>query len=326
MPSGATGSAAPDFLPPRRKSVPDSSVASPSTVTRLLQAPAALLLMVGTLLGLNFPLGKLSGAAGVPPLVWSALISAGGAVVLGTVLAVKRQRLPLDARHLRYFAVVAFVSYALPNALVFTAIPHLGSAYAAILFTLSPMFTVVFSLAARLRSPKPLELAGIAIGFVGTLLVASARGEMGHSVDWLWVGLGVLVPLSLALGNVYRTLDLPKGTPSLVLAVGSNAVAAILLIACAALTGTLGGVAVLPTVPGLALLQVAASAGMFALFFQLQLVGGPVTLSQIGTVGAAVGVIAGTAGLGERYAAIVWIGIAVIAVGISLTVRARLRG
>jgi drug/metabolite transporter (DMT)-like permease len=290
-----------------------------------LHSPAALLLAVGALLGVNFPLGKLSVAAGVPPLVWSALISAGGALVLGTALLARRIPLPLDLRHLRYFAVVAVVSYALPNALVYTAIPHLGSAYAAILFTLSPMFTVVFSMAARLRWPKRLEFAGIVIGFAGTLLVASARGEAGRTVDWFWVGIGVLVPLSLALGNVYRTIDLPKGTPALVLAVGSNAVAALLLIVTAAAAGTLGGVAALSAVPGVALLQVAASAAMFALFFQLQVVGGPVTLSQIGTVGAAVGVIAGTIGLGERYATIVWIGIAIIALGVSLTVRARLK-
>ena len=290
-----------------------------------MQAPAALLLAVGALLGLNFPLGKLAGAAGVPPLVWSALISAGGAIVLGIALAVKRTPMPFDLRHLRYFTVVAIVSYALPNALVYSAIPHLGSSYAAILFTLSPMFTVVFSMAARLRHPSRLELAGIAIGFVGTLLVASARGEIDRPVEWLWIGIGVLVPLSLAVGNVYRTLDLPKETPSLVLAVGSNAVAAILLIMVAWATGTLGGVTVLGDVPGIALLQVIASAAMFTLFFQLQVVGGPVTLSQIGTIGAAVGVIAGTLGLGERYAAVVWIGIAIIALGISLTVRARLK-
>jgi len=296
-----------------------------SLTARLMHAPAALLLAVGTLLGVNFPLGKLAGAAGVPPLVWSALISAGGAIVLGAALAVKRTRLPLDLRHLRYFTFVAIVSYALPNGLVYSAIPHLGSAYAAILFTLSPMFTVVFSMTARLRRPSRLELAGIAIGFVGTLLVASARGEIDRTVEWLWIGIGVLVPLSLAVGNVYRTLDLPKETPSLVLAVGSNAVAAILLIAVASATGALGGVAALGSVPGIALLQVVASAAMFTLFFQLQVVGGPVTLSQIGTVGAAVGVIAGTLGLGERYALIVWIGIAIIAVGISLTMRARMR-
>jgi len=38
----------------------------PSLAARLMHAPAALLLAVGALLGLNFPLGKLAGAAGVP--------------------------------------------------------------------------------------------------------------------------------------------------------------------------------------------------------------------------------------------------------------------
>jgi drug/metabolite transporter (DMT)-like permease len=277
------------------------------------------------LLGLNFPLGKLAVAAAVPPLVWSALVSGGGAVTLGAALLLRHRRIRLTRQHLRYFLVVAVVSYALPNALVFTAIPHLGSAYVAILLTLSPMFTVVFSFLARLRAPQWLEFAGIGVGFVGTLLVASARGEAGRTVDWFWVGLGVLVPFSLALGNVYRTLDMPKATSALVLAVGSNAVATVLLLGLAAATGSLDGVARLGAVPGLTIVQVLASAAMFALFFQLQVVGGPVTLSQIGTVSAAVGVLAGTVGLGERYPAIVWIGIAIIAIGISLTVRARMR-
>ena len=303
----------------------DQSVASLSLVARLTRSPAALLLVVGALLGLNFPLGKLARAADVPPLIWAAVISTGAAVALVGALAVRGRALAFDARHLRYFAVTALISYALPNALVFSAIPHLGSAFTAILFTLSPMLTVVFSLAVGLRHPRRLELGGIAIGFVGTLLVASGRGEIGHKVEWLWIGLGVLVPLSLAAGNVYRTIDMPNGADAIVLAAGSNLAAAILLIVLAAVTGQLQAAALLLDVPGILVLQIAASAGMFALFFQLQLVGGPVTLSQIGTVAAAVGVIAGTAGLGERYPTVVWIGIAIIALGISLTVRARLR-
>jgi drug/metabolite transporter (DMT)-like permease len=302
---------------------PDSS--PPTLPARLFHAPAALLLMVGGLLGLTFPLGKLSAAAGVPPLIWAAMISAGGAIMLGVALLLRRRPIKLDRQHLRYFVIVAFVSYALPNALIFTAIPHLGSAYAAILFTLSPMFTVVLSFLAGLRAPQRLELAGIAIGFVGTVLVASARGEVGRPVEWFWIGIGVFVPFSLAIGNVYRTLDLPKGTHALVLAVGSNAVATVMLLTLAWATGGLGGIATLATVPGLAIAQILASAAMLALFFQLQVVGGPVTLSQIGTVSAAVGVAIGTIGLGERYPTIVWIGIAIIAVGITLTVRARMR-
>jgi drug/metabolite transporter (DMT)-like permease len=312
-------------LPHPSDCMSDSAPSPQPLLARLFHAPAALLLMVGALLGLSFPLGKLAGAAGVPPLVWSALLSGGGAIVLAAALLLRRQRVPLTAQLMRYFVIVAVVSYALPNALVFTAIPHLGSAYAAILFTLSPMFTVLFSFLARLRSPQRLEFAGIAIGFVGTLLVASARGEVGRTVEWFWVGLGALVPLSLALGNVYRTLDLPKGVPALVLAVGSNAVAAVLLIGLSWATGGLADFATLATVPGLVVVQTVATAAMLALFFQLQVVGGPVTLSQIGTVAAGVGVLAGTIGLGERYPTMVWIGIAIIAVGISLTVRARMR-
>jgi drug/metabolite transporter (DMT)-like permease len=300
-----------------------ASAASPAA--HILRSPAALLLMVGALLGLNFPLGKLGGGAGVAPLVWAALISCGAAFVLMVTLALRRKPVALSAQHLRYFCVTALISYAVPNALVFAAIPHLGSAYAAMLFTLSPMFTVALSFLAKLRVPKKLELTGIGIGFIGTILVASARGEVGHVVDWTWIAIGVLVPLSLAIGNIYRTIDMPKNADTLVLAAGSNVVAAVLLVALAGATGDLASVPILATIPTMVLAQVAAAAAMFPLYFQLQAVGGPVTLSQIGIVAAAVGVIAGTLGFGERYPAIVWIGIAIIAIGISLTVRARLR-
>jgi drug/metabolite transporter (DMT)-like permease len=308
----------PDFM---SNSVPSRQ----PLLSRLFHAPAALLLMVGALLGVTFPLGKLSAAAGVPPLVWATLLSGGGALVLAIALLAKRPSLRPTRQLMRYFLIVAVVSYALPNAIIFAAIPHVGSAYAAIVFTLSPMFTVLFSFLAGLRSPQRLEFAGIFVGFVGTLLVASARGEVGRPVDWIWIGLVALVPVSLALGNVYRTIDLPRGVPNLVLAVGSNGVAALLLFVLCCANGQLGDFARLAAVPGLVVLQVAATAAMLALFFQLQVVGGPVTLSQIGTVAAAVGVIAGTLGLGERYPAVVWVGIAIIAVGLSLTVRARLR-
>ena len=301
----------------------------PRTPTRLGRAwhsPGALLLAVGLLLGLNFPLGKLAVGAGIPPIVWAAVISTGGALILGAAMPALKLRMRLDARHLRYFAVIAVISYALPNVLVYSLIPRLGSGYVAILFTLSPMFTVALSAFARLRRPSRLELAGVAIGFTGALLVATSRGEIGRSVDWVWVALGVLVPLSLALGNVYRTLDWPKDAVPLWLAVGSNAISAMLLIGASLLVSDPGVVDLLLNNLGIVGIQVAASAAMFALFFRLQAIGGPVTLSQIGTVAAGVGVVIGTFGFGERYSLVVWSGVMLIAIGIALTLRARLRG
>jgi drug/metabolite transporter (DMT)-like permease len=61
-----------------------------------------------------------------------------------------------------------------------------------------------------------------------------------------------------------------------------------------------------------------ASAGMFALYFRLQQVGGPVFLSQIGYVGAAVGLVSGALLLGERYPLTTWLGALVVAAGIAL--------
>ena len=292
-------------------------------MTPLLQSPALLLLAVGTLLGLNFPLGKLAQAAQMPAVLWAALISLGASTLLGAWLLLRRRPVVCDAQHLRYFVITALVSYALPNLLVLAAMAHLGSGPTATMFTLSPLFTALLSRLAGLRAPARLEYWGIAIGFGGALLVALARGEAGRPAAWLWVGVGLLIPLLLALGNVYRSLDWPPRADGTWLAVGSHGVAALLLLALCALTGAWRGLPALAGVPWLAAAQVAAAVLMFPLFFRLQALGGPVLLSQIGTVGAGVGVAVGAGLLGERYPPLVWGGVALIALGIGLTVWAR---
>ena len=292
-------------------------------MTPLLHSPALLLLAVGTLLGLNFPLGKLAQAAQVPAVLWAALISLGASTLLGAWLLLRRRPVVCDAQHARYFVITALVSYALPNLLVLAAMAHLGSGPTATMFTLSPLFTALLSRLAGLRAPARLEYWGIAIGFGGALLVALARGEAGRPAAWLWVGVGLLIPLLLALGNVYRSLDWPPRADGTWLAVGSHGVAALLLLALCALTGAWRGLPALAGVPWLAAAQVAAAVLMFPLFFRLQALGGPVLLSQIGTVGAGVGVAVGAGLLGERYPPLVWGGVALIALGIGLTVWAR---
>ena len=292
-------------------------------MTTLLQSPALLLLAVGTLLGLNFPLGKLAQAAQVPAVLWAALISLGASTLLGAWLLLRRRPVVCDAQHARYFVITALVSYALPNLLVLAAMAHLGSGPTAMMFTLSPLFTALLSRRAGLRAPARLEDGGIAIGCGGALLVALARGEAGRPAAWLWVGVGLLIPLLLALGNVYRSLDWPPRADGTWLAVGSHGVAALLLLALCALTGAWRGLPALAGVPWLAAAQVAAAVLMFPLFFRLQALGGPVLLSQIGTVGAGVGVAVGAGLLGERYPPLVWGGVALIALGIGLTVWAR---
>ena len=77
--------------------------------------------------------------------------------------------------------------------------------------------------------------------------------------------------------------------------------------------------------PLLVLAQIASASAMFVFFFRLQAVGGPVYLSQIGYVGAAVGLISGTLVLGERYQLLTWLGAAIITIGIVMTTKAQSR-
>ena len=294
-------------------------------MTRLWTSPILLLLFTGTLLGMSLPLGKLASQAGIPPILWAFVISTGAACVLFPTLAVSGGARVPNLRQLRYFAITAAVSYALPNLLLFTVIPKVGAGYAGIMFTLSPIITLLLSLVFRIRRPNALGAAGMALGFVGAVMVATARGGLEHPAAPVWILAALLIPVSLAAGNIYRTIDWPKGAGPIELAVGSHAVAAVLFRLAAVVFADGLPLGQLLRIPLLTVAQIAAAGGMFAVFFRLQDVGGPVYLSQIGYVAAAVGLLFGTLLFHEQYSLVTWGGAALIVAGVSLTTLAQRR-
>ena len=286
-------------------------------------SPAWLLIVTGSLLGLTLPFGKLSAEAGVPPAVWALLVSAGTGLVLVTALLASGARLRLDAHRLRYFIVTAAISYAVPNLLMFSAMPHLGAGHTGIMFTLSPVITLLLSLILGVRRPNALGVAGIAAGFGGAVLVASTRGEAGAPAALSWVLIGLLIPVALATGNIYRTWDWPKQAGTIELAAGSHLAAAAMLMIAVVATGDAGAIRRLGELKLLSAAQIASASSMFVFFFRLQAVGGPVYLSQIGYVAAAVGLVSGTLFLGERYEPATWLGALIVGLGIAMTTRAQ---
>jgi drug/metabolite transporter (DMT)-like permease len=289
----------------------------------LWESALGLLVVTGGLLGLTLPFGKLATAAGVPAMVWAFVISFGAGGVLLCALLASGQRMRLTPHRLRYFFITAAVSYAAPNLLMFSAIPHLGAGYTGIMFTLSPVITLVFSILLGVRRPNMLGIIGIAVGFIGAVMVAVTRGEAGQPADFFWVLIGLLIPVSLAAGNIYRTVDWPEGTGPIELAVGSHlASATLLLIGILVLFGV-SAFPPLSAVPLVVVAQVASASAMFAFFFRLQAVGGPVYLSQIGYVAAAVGLFAGTVFLGEHYQLLTWAGAVIVTIGVIITTKAQ---
>jgi drug/metabolite transporter (DMT)-like permease len=242
----------------------------------------------------------------------------GASLALGLVLVLTRRAVPLQARHLRYYTLSAAISFVAPNLLVFAAIPRIGAGFAAVMYTLSPVLTLAFAAALRLRRLDVPGVLGIATGLAGALIIVLSRGQVDQPGDPVWIGIALLIPVLLAAGNTYRTIDWPAQADPLSLAVGSNAFAAGMLLAIGLASGGPGTLTPLLGAMPLTAVQVLTSAGMFALFFRLQQIGGPVFLSQIGYVSAAVGLVMGTLVLGEHYPVTTWLGAVVVAAGIAL--------
>lgn len=278
-----------------------------------------LLLATGILLGLNAPLGKFARESGISAAAWSFAIAGGGALILLGFILLRRQRIRLDARHLRYYLITACLSYVLPNLIIYAAIPHLGAGMTAIYFTLSPIITLTLTILLGTKRPGWLGFVGILLGCVGALVVVFSKGQVDRPADLTWALGALVIPVSLAAGNVYRTLDWPAHGQPLVLAMGSNAIAAIFLIMAALVFDGALPFAGLAASPVLVAAQVLIAAAMFALFFRLQVAGGPVYLSQIGYVAAATSLVIGTLAMGEHYALATWTGALVIVAGVVAT-------
>ncbi|WP_207479303.1 DMT family transporter [Arenibaculum pallidiluteum] len=292
--------------------------ASRQTESRRLE-PLLLLLAVGGLIGATFPAAKLAAAAGVAPLGWAyGMLLGAGATLSALSLATGAPR-PRTGRLLRYSAASGLLTMALPNMILFAAVPRLGAGLASVVYTLPPLLTLLMAAAIGLERPGPRRLLGIGIGFAGAALIVLPRGAL-PSPDLLgWMALALAIPVSVAAGNVYRTLRWPAGSSPLTLAAGTM-LAGAAWVAVAALAGgwpplVLGSAL---ATPWLLAAQVAASTLQAVLFFRLQSVAGPVYLSQIGYVATACGLASGALAFGETYSPWVWAGAAVIAAGVMI--------
>lgn len=274
--------------------------------------PLILLLGTGTLLGLQLPLAKLAAAAGIDPFLWAAMISLLPGLALALASAGKRwARTDL----LAFGIVSGLLAYVIPNALLFTAVPHIGSGLAGLMYALSPVVTAALSLVFKVRPPSRGLMVSVALGFMGAVLIVLGRNGLTAPGAPQWLLLALLVPVSLAMGNVYRTARWPKDAPPAQIGAATNLLAVAPLLA---LSFWNGGLAAGPMLSHWQLSggQWLVSLAMLSLFFRLQWVGGPTYLSQIGYVAAALSLAIGTIALGETYPPLVWAGALFILAGI----------
>jgi len=313
--SRATTPAAPAAAPPVA-----SLVRRSSRGTSRVAAPLFFLLATGACLGLSTNLAKLAGSAGLPPLAFLAWSVCGASVVLFVLAAARGELPPLNGRTAEYFVLSAFVTVAASNLIFVSATPRVGAGFVAPVAALPPLLTYVGALALGLERFRAGRAAGVVLALGGAAWIAFVELSVPDAATF-WIGLTLVAPVLLAIGNLYRTSRWPPGLSAESLAPGMLGASALMLLGAGLVPHSAFSLAV-PTdrmLPSLLVLaQTAVFAAQFVLLLELQRRGGPVYLSLIGSVGALVGVPVAVLLLGERLPAGFAPGALLIGLGVAL--------
>lgn len=280
--------------------------------------PLTCLLVGGALLGISTNVAKYAGEIGLSPLAFLFWSITGAATILLVIALLRHELPPLNKRSFEYYFISALVSVAGSNLLFFSAIPHVGAGFVALIISLPPLLTYLGALALGMERFQTVRALGVAAALAGAGVLA-ARKFSAPDASVFWILIALCGPVLLAIGNLYRTLRWPEGA-------SPNALAPGMLIAAVVL---LGATSLLPdfslTVPlgdflplGLIALQAFIFAGQFQLLFLLQKTGGPVLLSLLGSVGAIVGVPVAVFLQGESSPDGLILGASLIALGVAL--------
>jgi len=279
----------------------------------------ALLAGLGLIWGLTGTVTKIALEAGVPPLAYGFWQCVLAGTVLFAICAVRGSLPPFDRPHLRYYVVCGAVGLVGPSTVMYLALRHIPAGLYAMIITSTPILTYLAALAVRQERFDGWRGGGLALGFVGALLILLPRGSLPEPAMAVWVALAFLTPLGYALNAVFAAGTMPRETDALALAAGMVVFGVAGFGVASAATGSFY-VPWPPGAPGAWAVwwHGIASAIAYVLYFSIIRAAGAVYLSQVGYIVVAIGVASGMAILDERHSVWVWAAFAVMLLGLTL--------
>lgn len=291
--------------------------APPRASTPLL--PLFLLLALGSLWGLSPAFTKFLVLEGIPPfgvVFWQTLIAGTGLLVM---CRIRRVEIGLDRRHLRYFAVMGTVGFALPNSNMVFVVGHIPAGLMSVIIVTAPVITYVVAVAIRLEKIDVRRAAGVLLGLVGVAVLVLPLGSL-PSPDMLpFALLAFITPIAWALSNVYAEVARPHGTDSMVLAMGTMYAAAATTLVAALATGSFHPIWRDFEVGNQALIAFGLiTVGTFFLYFTVVSLSGAVYLAQVGYITTLMGLGWGAWFYGEEPSAWMWLAVVLVLAGLTL--------
>jgi drug/metabolite transporter (DMT)-like permease len=281
--------------------------------------PLGMLLLLGTLWGLNFSFSKIGRLGGVHPFAYVTWQTLGAGTVLLLVCLWRRRPPPIRRRHLVFYVGMGLLGIVLPNANLVNALAYVPAGLMAILVTTVPLITYAGALPLKVERFDALRASGILFGLAGALLILLPRASLPDPAMQGWVLVGLLTPTLYAASNLYSARWRPLDANAISLACGMLYGAASVALPVTLLRGEF----YLPQFPFTAVDwaicgHIAGSSFTFVLYFEIMRRAGAVFVSQVGYIVTFSGVMWGMWLFGERHSLWIWAALLCMCCGLAL--------
>ncbi|MFU8863537.1 MAG: DMT family transporter [Rhodobacterales bacterium] len=269
--------------------------------------------------GITQPLTKLAVSTGhghFGLIFWQLVI---GAMLMAVIALATGRRLPLTRAALRVYVVIALIGTVLPNTASYQAAVHLPSGVLSILLSLIPMMAFPIALGLGLERFRLRRLAGLGLGLGGVALLVIPEASLPDPAMVIWVPVAVIASLCYAFEGNYVSRWGTAGLDPVQVLLGASAIGAVITLPLMLASGQW----ISPRAPyGVAEWALIGSSTVHVLVYTafVWLVGraGAVFAVQVSYLVTGFGVIWAMLLLGERYAPLIWVAMALMMAGMAL--------
>lgn len=242
-----------------------------------------------------------------------------GALVLCAFLAIRREGLPRQPGVWAHIAVAALVANLVPYFLFAWGEQRVDSAVAGTLNATTPLFTVALALSTRTEATiTATRVAGLALGFVGAVLIVAPWGNLSGSATGALACLAAAASYGISFVYMHRYL-IGRALSPLTLAAAQITAGALILAAAAPLLARQAVHLTTPVVASVLALGVLGTGVAYILNYRLIQDEGATTASTVTYLLPIVAVVLGAIVLGEPITWNLFAGTAMVLAGVALS-------
>jgi drug/metabolite transporter (DMT)-like permease len=261
---------------------------------------ACLIVILGTVWGLNVSLMKVASLSGLSFTLLAVLTIFGNLVIFAALSYFFGGRIRIVPQLWWFFAACGCLGYVLPFFLELFAVPRIGAAPLAIIISLAPMMTLLIAAATGTEKMTRRRVMGICVGFLSVSLIALQDLSLLSGAFGIGLLAAIFVPFIYGSYHVFIARFWPDDMEPFEIAMGESLYGLMLVVPIYALWSDIGDVPPFSfsTYWIVGALLIFSLAEVW-LYFQLMRMGGPTYVSQSGYIAVVAGVLWASVFFGE---------------------------